>query len=216
VQCECLCEATLELLVDEADDLLAQEADLRDATGAAGSAYPGLGAHGSSSEEEAEGGEGEGEHGAAGAGGGRLARQLRRHAAARVRGACRALGAAEQDLFLAFAAVLRVARCAGGGANADEAAAAAEVGAAHTVIRIGADDGTAPAALAVPAGGGFALSPGPGAGVRVPKGRDAVVRALCDRFASWLVHPLGPVCAAAREAAGAFLWFLVCEDTGYR
>lgn len=42
------------------------------------------------------------------------------------------------------------------------------------------------------------------------------MRELCDLIGGWLVHPLGALCAPAREAAAAFLFYLVTEDTGYR
>ncbi|GBF98311.1 hypothetical protein Rsub_10974 [Raphidocelis subcapitata] len=216
-QCECLCEPTLEVLIDEAEDLMAQEEDLRAAKESHGAGSSSGGGSGSGSSSSSGGSDSDPSFGS-GAGGGVLVRraarglvsQLRRHAGCRVRAVCRALAAHEQDLFLAFAAALRVARASGRAAD-DAAAAAAQAGEPrHTVVTVAGGgqepwQGAQPPSLPAAAPAGGELS-----------GHDAVVRSLCDAFAGWLVHPLGAACPPAHQAAAAFLWFLVREDAGYR
>jgi hypothetical protein len=186
-----------------------------------------------------------------------MAAHLKEQANRRTRGVCHALRAHEQDLFLTFAALLRLARSSG--ADADDRAAAAATTAAsaaasaasslaasrrqtgeslrlpminqqqplsktssHTVVQIrgsapaeigGSPTGAAPAAdcaAAAVAGGATAVA------AKGPLGHDGIVRALCDVIGGWMVHPLGDVCVPAREAASAFLWYIVSEDRGYK
>jgi hypothetical protein len=156
---------------------------------------------------------------------------MRADAEARTRAACHALAAHEQDLFLAFAALLRIARGAGGaedgaGAGTADAATATDEG-EHTVLHVrasGDEDGHHPphsqrreGRRRDRPGQQYPEAPGRAKPEEAEEAKDnKIMRSLCDVIAGWLVHPLGPACAAAREAAGAFLWYLVAEDAGYR
>lgn len=174
-QTECLCEATLELLVDEAHELLAGAPGADEAP--RNSPAPGSGAP-------------------------------------RVRNVCRALTAAERELFLAFAALLRAARAASSDATTEEHAAPAAAPAAPAAAAAG---GARHLVLQITGGGtGGAEAAGGGDGSAAVAEPGGVARALCGAFASWLVHPLGELCAAARDAAAVFLWLLVVDDSAHR
>jgi len=253
-QSECLCEATLEVLVDEADDLITQEAELREITGDAPAEAAGDAASDATSDDAGDNASSvtvsEFEAAAPAMSpsassspglGFSLASHFEEDAARRTKSVCHALRAHEQDLFLAFAAVLRLARASGAAAAEAVAAAAGALAASwrktgdaaaqHTVIHIqGSGRGSLQNAASSPAllpafrtaqaGHNQHSKQQPGhqqqPRKQAPMGHDAIVRALCDAVAGWLVHPLGEVCPPAQEAVATFLWYLVTEARGYR
>lgn len=138
---------------------------------------------------------------------------LREEAARRTRSVCHALAAQEQDLFLAFAAALRLARAEGGGDGDCEGGGGADHGGGGGGAGWEADGGGRHVVLDVQPHGHAARGPADARGAAGEDEREG--RALCELVGGWLVHPLGGACAAAREAAAAFLWYLVLEDSGY-
>lgn len=210
---EAFSEATLELLVDDAEALLA--AALASGTGAGGKAQE------PQQQQDQGSSSGSGSRasamGAAGGGGLAVVQEsaqegmtpvddpviLAQRASARAM--CSALAPYEQDLCLLLAAMLRHARHA-----SLEDPRLQEYGLGSMT---GGSNGAGGSGGRVSAGGGGSGSSSQWALVEAQV--DAAMAVLYRLVAGWLLGPLALVCVPALEAVAAFLHYLSVDDTAY-